>query len=143
MRERRLYVYPGVNKAGVGLVVLTGREITASAVGSIQMHEVDKLSERFNPTVIVVPPGQDTIYRSRPFRATFDSLRIVRPGWQANRSKRRFPVRDAYNLGPLAQNAWAMMSYEIMSDKSLKLRSWNMSLLSGEWLEQNSVRRFI
>ena len=141
MRERLLYVYPGVNKAGVGLVVLTGREVTASAVGSIPMHEVAQLSERFNPSDVIVPPGQDTIYRSRPFRATFASLRVVRPGWQANRSQRRFPIRDAYNLGPLAQNAWAMMSYEIMSDRSLKMRSWNMSLLSREWLEANSIRR--
>lgn len=142
MRERILYVYPGVNKAGVGLVVLTGGEISASAVGSIPMDAVASLSERFNPSKVVVPPGEDTIYRASPFRAFAGAVRVVRPGWQRKSSRRYFPIRSATNLGPLAFNAWAMMSYEIMRDKGVKLKSWNMSLLSAEWLEENSARRF-
>ncbi len=143
IRERRLYVYPGKTRAGVGLVVLDEGRVAASSVGSVPVSYVGPLSERFHPDVTVVPYKGFRETPSTPFKVwTLSRIRFGRSGWQNARHKYPFPVRHTRNLGPLAANSWSMMAHDVMTDKRPKIGSWNMSILSSEWLESNSPRRF-
>ena len=142
IRERRLYVFPGTHKAGVGLVVLDEGRVVGASVGSVPIPYVGPLSERFHPDIVAVPYQGLRKNKSTPFKVwTLSRVRFSKSGWQSSRHKYPFPIRRTKNLGPLAQNAWAMMAHDVMTDKRLKIGSWNMSILSSEWLESNSPRR--
>jgi hypothetical protein len=142
IRRKIAYVYPGIHKTGVGVLVIDGDEVRKAAVGSIENYLVGPLLEvlRIDELVLSLTKIHDREHAKVPIPHGVKKIRYMAPGWE----KRSIPVTDRTHptQGVYVHNVWKMLFHDGITRKGTKLKDFKVDRFDRDWVLDNSPKGF-
>ncbi len=140
IRKKVAYVYPGIHKSGVGVLILDDLEVKKVAVGSVENWQVGPLLERLKLDELVVSTTK--IHdRSRALVSIPEGtrkLRFAAPGWE----RKKVPVTDRTHpsQGVYVHNVWKLMFNDGITRKPTKVKDFRVDKFDTDWVLANSPK---
>jgi hypothetical protein len=142
IRRKVAYVYPGIHKSGVGVLILDGEELRKTAVGSVENYLVGPLLEalRIDEMVLSVNKIHSKDHAKVPIPHGTKRIRYIAPGWE----KRGVPVTDREHpaQGVYVHNVWKMLFHDGILRRDAKLKDFKVDLFNRDWVLDNGPKGF-
>lgn len=142
IRRKSAYVYPGVHKSGVGVIIYDDKEVRKVAVGSVENYLVGPLLEalRIDELVLSVNKMFNRDHAKVPIPHGTRRIRYIAPGWE----KRAIPVTDRSHpsQGVYVHNVWKMLFHDGVYRKDAKLKDFRVEVFNRDWVLTNSPKGF-
>lgn len=141
IRRKVAYLYPGIHKTGVGVLILDDDILLKTAIGSIENYLVTPFLEalRIDELVLSVNKVHSKDHATVQIPGGVRRVRYISPGWE----KRSVPVTDREHptQGVYVHNVWKMLFHDGIVRKGVKLRDFKVDTLDRDWVLTNGPKR--
>ena len=142
IRRKIAYVYPGIHKSGVGVLIIDGEDLKKTAVGSVENYLVGPLLEtlRIDELVLSLTKIYSKEHAKVPIPHGTKKIRYLAPGWE----KRSIPVtnREHPAQGVYVHNVWKMLFHDGITRKHTKMHEFKVEVFNRDWVLDNGPKGF-